>query len=400
MARFLYKAKNNKGEIVTGTVRANNVPEAEKILIDHNLVATDIIIQKKQTLGHIFLGRVSVKDKAVFSRQLATMLSAGLPLTKAITILAKQAKSENLRTVFVEIYKDLEEGYSLSAAFSKHPQVFDRVYVSVVNSGESTGKLDVVLNELAEELENDDQFISKVKGALYYPGFIFLVLILAGIFMLTFVIPKLRVMFDQSNQKLPLITQMLLGLSTFMVNWWWLILIFLALLIAFFRYWSETDGGARFIHNLQLTVPGVSGIFKGIYMYRFTRVMSMLIGAGVPLLDALRIGSAVIDNSIYEESIMEVANQVEKGVPLSVQLLKDPFFPPLVGNMVSVGEETGELDKVLDKVSKYYAQTTGDTTKAISSLVEPAVLILVGLGVAFMVFAIYLPIYQMNQAVS
>jgi len=400
MARFLYKAKNNKGEIVTGTVRANNVPEAEKILIDHNLVATDIIIQKKQTLGHIFLGRVSVKDKAVFSRQLATMLSAGLPLTKAITILAKQAKSENLRTVFVEIYKDLEEGYSLSAALSKHPQVFDRVYVSVVNSGESTGKLDVVLNELAEELENDDQFISKVKGALYYPGFIFLVLILAGIFMLTFVIPKLRVMFDQSNQKLPLITQMLLGLSTFMVNWWWLILIFLALLIAFFRYWSETDGGARFIHNLQLTVPGVSGIFKGIYMYRFTRVMSMLIGAGVPLLDALRIGSAVIDNSIYEESIMEVANQVEKGVPLSVQLLKDPFFPPLVGNMVSVGEETGELDKVLDKVSKYYAQTTGDTTKAISSLVEPAVLILVGLGVAFMVFAIYLPIYQMNQAVS
>jgi len=400
MARFLYKAKNNKGEIVTGTVRANNVPEAEKILIDHNLVATDIIIQKKQTLGHIFLGRVSVKDKAVFSRQLATMLSAGLPLTKAITILAKQAKSENLRTVFVEIYKDLEEGYSLSAAFSKHPQVFDRVYVSVVNSGESTGKLDVVLNELAEELENDDQFISKVKGALYYPSFIFLVLILAGIFMLTFVIPKLRVMFDQSNQKLPLITQMLLGLSTFMVNWWWLILIFLALLIAFFRYWSETDGGARFIHNLQLTVPGVSGIFKGIYMYRFTRVMSMLIGAGVPLLDALRIGSAVIDNSIYEESIMEVANQVEKGVPLSVQLLKDPFFPPLVGNMVSVGEETGELDKVLDKVSKYYAQTTGDTTKAISSLVEPAVLILVGLGVAFMVFAIYLPIYQMNQAVS
>jgi len=400
MARFLYKAKNNKGEVVTGSVRADNIPDAEKILIKHNLIATDLIPEKAKSVGSFFVGKVSVKDKAVFSRQLATMLSAGLSLTKAVSILAKQARTDRLRDIFVSIYKDLEEGFSFSSSLAKHPEVFDRVYVSVVNSGESTGKLDVVLNELAEQAENDNEFNSKVKGSLYYPGFILIVLIIAAVLMLTFVIPKLSSIFEESGQQLPILTRMLLGLSNFMTSWWWLLLIIVAGIVAFLRYWLATDGGSRFIHNLQLTLPGMSKLYEGIYMYRFTRVMSMLIGAGVPLLDALRIGSAVIDNVIYEESIAEVANQVEKGVPLSTQLLKDPFFPPLVGNMVAVGEETGELDKVLNKVAEYYAQATGDVTKAISSLVEPAVLILVGLGVAFMVFAIYMPIYQMNNIVG
>jgi type IV pilus assembly protein PilC len=396
MARFLYKAKNNKGEVVTGSVRAENLPDAEKILIKHNLVATDIIPEKKPTMMNFFVSKVSVKDKAVFARQLATMLSAGLSLTKAVSILAKQARTERLRTIFVSIYRDLEEGYSFSSALAKHPEAFDRVFVSVVNSGESTGKLDVVLNELADEAENDSQFISKIKGSLYYPGFIFVVLIAAAIFMLTFVIPKLKTMFDGSGKELPALTKILLAMSAFMTSWWWLVILILVGGAVFIKYWITTDGGSHFWNNLQLTMPGFKTIFQGLAMYRFTRVMSMLVGAGVPLLDALRIGSAVIDNVIYEESILEVASQVEKGVPLSTQLLKDDFFPPLVGNMVAVGEETGELDKVLDKVADYYAEATSDISKAITSLVEPAVLILVGLGVAFMVFAIYLPIYQMN----
>lgn len=396
MARFLYKAKNNKGEIVTGSVRAGNLPEAENILIKHGLVATDIIPEKKPTFANFFVGKVSAKDKAVFSRQLSTMLSAGLALTKAVSILAKQARTERLRSIFVEIYRDLEEGYSFSSSLAKHPEVFDRVYVSVVNSGESTGKLDVVLNELANEAENDSQFISRVKGSLYYPAFILVALVAAAIFMLTFVVPKLKSMFESSNKELPMLTKILLGMSDFMAAWWWLVILLIVGIVVFIRSWAQTDGGSHFFHNLQITIPGLKTIFEGIYMYRFTRVMSMLVGAGVPLLDALRIGAAVIDNVIYEESLAEVASQVEKGVPLSTQLLKNSFFPPLVGNMVAVGEETGELDKVLDKVSEYYAQSTNDITKAITSLVEPAVLILVGLGVAFMVFAIYLPIYQIN----
>ena len=397
MPRFLYKAKNNKGQIVSGTVRANSQTEAENVLIQHTLVPTEIIAEGQIAFGGFFVAKVSARDKAVFTRQLATMLSSGLALTKAISLLAGQARTPHQKEIFLSLYKDLEEGYSFSSALAKHPEAFDRVFVSVVNSGETTGKLDVVLLELSNQLEKDSGFISKVKSSLYYPMFIFGVLIIAGIAMLTFVVPKLRSMFDSAGAQLPLITKILLGLSSFFQVWWWLVLIILAGGVVFIMNWIKTDAGSRVFHNLQITLPGLKNIYEGMYMYRFTRIMSMLIGAGVPLLDALRIGGSVIDNVIYEDSLSYISSQVEKGVPLSVELLKDPFFPPLIGQMVAVGEETGELDKVLSKVSDYYEESTTDITKTISSLVEPAVLVIVGLAVAFMVFAIYLPIYQINQ---
>lgn len=400
MSRFLYKAKNNQGEVVTGSVRAANVPEAEEILTRHNLVATDIVPEQTKSATSLFVKKVSIKDKVVFSRQLATMMGAGLSLTKAINLLINQARSERLKTVFTEIYRDLEEGYSFSSALAKHPDVFDRVYVSVVNSGESSGKLDVVLDELAEELENDNAFINKVKGALYYPVFIMIVLVLAVVLLMIFVIPKLQEIFNSSSNALPLSTKMLISLSSFMANWWWILLIIIIGSAVFLKYWLETDSGERAKSKAQITTPGLKTIYEGIAMYRFTRVMSMLIGAGVPLLDALRTGSAVVNNVIYEESIIEASRQIEKGVPLSVQLLRDETFPPLIGNMVAVGEETGDLDNILAKISKYYEEATSDLTKAISSLIEPAVLVMVGLGVAFVVFSIYLPIYQMNSMVQ
>jgi len=400
MTKFIYKAKNNKGEIVTGTVRAANQPDAEKILIAHNLIAMEILPEKAKPAFSLFTKKISSKDKAVFSRQLATMLSAGLSLTKAINILIKQAKNEHIRKVFTEIYRDLEEGFSFSVALSKHPEMFDRVYVSVVNSGESTGRLDAVLSELADEVENDNAFISKVKGSLYYPVFIFFVLIIAGILLMTFVVPKLQSIFDQAGENLPFATKVLIGVSNFIIGWWWLLLIVVVGIVIFIRSWIQTDSGKTFFDNLKIKTPGLKVIFQGVAMYRFTRVLSMLIGSGVPLLDSLKIGSAVVDNVVYEEAITEVVHQVEKGVSLSTQLLKDDTFPSLIGNMVAVGEETGELDKVLVKVSKYYEESTSDLTKAISTIVEPAVLVIVGLAVAFMVFAIYLPLYNMSNIVK
>lgn len=401
MTRFIYKAKNNKGEITTGTVRADDMPAAEKILIAHNLVAIEIIPEKTNGIaGGLFVRKVSAKDKAVFSRQLATMLSAGLSLTKGINILIKQSRTEQLKTIFTEIYRDLEEGFSFSTALAKHPEVFDKVYVSVVSSGESTGRLDVVLTELADEVENDNAFMNKVKGSLYYPAFIFCVLIAAGFLLMIFVVPKLQSIFDQAGENLPWATRVLIGLSHFILGWWWLILILVIGLIIFLKFWLETEAGKYFYNRLQIRIPGLKKIFEGVAMYRFTRVLSMLVGSGVPLLDALKTGSAVVDNVVYEESITEITHQVEKGVSLSTQLLRDDLFPPLIGNMVAVGEETGELDKVLAKVSKYYEESTSDLTKTISSLVEPVVLVVIGLAVAFMVFAIYMPLYSMSNVVK
>jgi type IV pilus assembly protein PilC len=325
------------------------------------------------------------------------MLSAGLPLTKAISILAKQQKDDHLKQIFVDIYTDLEEGFSFSSTLSKHPEAFDRVFVGVVNSGETTGKLDVVLSELAEQMENDSNFISKVYSALYYPAFIFCALIVAAFVMMIIVVPKLKTMFSENAQELPAITKVLLGISGFLVSWWWLVILIMVGLVIFLKYWFGTDKGSRALHTFQITAPGLKNIFEGIYMYRFTRTMSMLSGAGVPLLDALRTTATVMDNPVFEDAISRVSTQVEKGMSLSSQLMKEPFFPPLVGNMVAVGEETGELDKVLIKVAEYYAQATSDLTKAITSLVEPAILLIVAAGVIFLVFAIYMPVIQMSN---
>ncbi|MFA6963558.1 MAG: type II secretion system F family protein [Patescibacteria group bacterium] len=400
MPKFLYKARNNKGEVVTGTVIAPNHPEAEAVLIKNNLIPVDIVSGKQEGLFKLLFNKVSVKDRAIISRQLSTMLAAGLPLSKAISILIKQAKNETIKNIFLDIYKDLEQGYSFSIALSKHPEAFDRVFVSVVGSGESTGKLDSVLNELANQLERDSSFNSKVKGALAYPGFIFAMVIVAGFFMLTVVIPKLKTMFDSAGKELPIITRMLLYASDFMQKWWWLVALLIVGLILLIKVWGGSPKGSRFFSKLQMSIPGLKTVMESMHMYRFTRIMSMLISSGVPLLDALKIGSAVMDNPIYESALTNVASQVEKGVPFSVQLLKEPVFPQLIGNMVAVGEETGELDKVLNKVADYYEEATNESVKTISSLVEPAILVLVGIAVAFMVFAIYVPIYQINTSVG
>lgn len=400
MPKFLYRAKNNRGEIVTGTVRSISETEAEKVLIKHNLVPTDIMPERPRTMRSLVMGKISVSQKAVFSRQLATMISAGLSLPKAVGILAKQASNEFQRGVFLDIYKDLQEGYSFSSSLSKHPDVFDRVYVSIVSSGEATGKLDYVLSELADQLENDSDFISKVKSSLYYPAFILVALAAIGVFMLAYVIPKLKTMFDQAGAQLPVATRILLALSSFVQSFWWLILILVIAVVVILRYWFTTDSGSRFVGSVELNIPVLNRIYEGLFMFRFTRTMSMLIGAGVPLLDALRIGSTVINNVRYEESIMNLARQVEKGVPLSTQLLKEPVFPMLIGQMAAVGEETGELDKVLAKVADYYEKTTNDFSKGIASLIEPVILLIVGAAVAFMVFAIYIPIYSISQAIK
>jgi len=397
MAKFLYKAKNKRGEVVTGTVKAITEEEAEKVLLKHNLTPSRIVPEEQKRYFPFLMARVSGKEKAVFSRQLSTMLSAGLPLTKALSILSGNIENDYFKNIIQEIYTDLEEGYSFSVALSKHPQVFDKVYVSVIGSGETTGRLDLVLSQMATQLENDNNFISYIKGALYYPIFILIALVFIGGYMLTTVVPKLKSMFDQMGRELPLTTRAMLSISSFMQHWWFLILLIVLFIIIFLKLWFQTDAGSRFINKLELKTPGLNKLFVSLYMSRFARVMELLVGAGVPILDSLKIGSTVINNSIYEDSLTNVAKQIEKGVPLSAQLAKENVFPPLVAQMVSVGEETGELDKVLGKVAEYYEESANQNIKVISTLIEPIILVIIGLAVAFMVFSIILPIYNIAQ---
>jgi len=394
--RYIYRAKNSDGEIVTGSVKAESESDATKIIIDHSLTPVLVIPEKVTILGNIF-NRISTRDKAIFSRQLSTMLAAGLPLTKALSILASTAKNDYLRNVFLDLYHDVEEGYSLSISLSRQPLVFDRVFISVVNSGEKTGKLDLVLDQLSQQLENSSRFITKVKASLYYPAFIVLVLILIGIYLMAAVVPKIKLMFDQYGQSLPAITKVLLAISVFVENWWWAILLVFALLFMFIKFWTSTEGGIRFLSLIQMKIPGLNKLFEGVYIYRFAKTMQLLVSSGVPLVDAIKISSTVMNNPIYEESLLNVAHSVERGVPLSVQLTKERLFPSILNQMVAIGEESGELEKVLGKVADYYEESTSDVVRVISTLVEPTILILVGLAVAFMVFAIVIPVYNLAQ---
>lgn len=398
MKTYLYKAKNSKGEIITGTVKAVSSDDAENILAKHNLAALDVAAEKgKSSLFAGFGKKVNAKDRAIFARQISTMISAGLALPKAVKITSAQARNEYLKGIYMEIFKDLEDGLSFSNSLAKHSEAFDKVFVSIVAAGESTGKLDTVLKQQADQLENDNNFIGKVKGAMYYPGFIMVALIGVATYMLIVVIPQLKTVFDSAGAQLPLATRVLLAISDFVKTKWWFLFAIIIVLAVFIKFWLGSSSGLHTKDELQLRIPGVKKVFEGIYMYRFSKVMAMLIGAGVPLLDALKIGGSVMNNSVFEKSIADAATQVEKGIPLSVQLSKDPTFPPFIGQMAAVGEETGQLDGVLNKVADYYEEATDQMIKTISTLVEPVVLIIMGLGVAFLVFAILVPIYNIAQ---
>ena len=397
MKTFLYKAKNNKGQVISGTVTAENSVAAEKLLINHNFAVLDLAAQKSKPITKVFSSKVSPRDKAVFARQLATMLSSGLELAKAMKLVSAQARNDRIKSIFLDIYQNIEEGSSFSEALSHHPEAFDNVFISVVNAGENTGKLDVVLEQLASQLENDNDFIGKIKGAMYYPGFILVALLGIGAYMMVKVIPQLKSIFDSMGANLPIATRILISISSFLTSEWWLVLLILIALGVFLRFWLDSLAGRNFRDQLQLKTPGINALFEGMYMYRFSKVMSMLIGAGVPLLDALKIGGNTLQNGVYNRSILRIIEQVEKGVPLSAQIAKEPIFPPLVGQMTAVGEETGKLDLIFAKIASYYEESTSQAIKTISTLVEPVVLVIMGLGVAFLVFAILVPIYNIAQ---
>lgn len=399
MKKFLYKAKGANGRVVSGSVNAENEAAAENVLIKNNLVALEIIPARVSASSSFanFFGRVNGKDRALFARQLATMIEAGLTLPKAIKIASTQARNDRIRNIYLDVYKDLEEGVQFSSALAKHPEAFDRVFVSVVGAGESTGKLDVVLAQIANQLENDNNFAGKVKSAMYYPAFILVALIAIGTYMLVKVVPTLKGIFDAQGAQLPVSTKMLISLSDFMQIYWYIVIAILVAVVVFFRYYLASEVGGQLKDRIEINIPGLNKIFKGMYLYRMTQVLSMLLGAGVPMLTSLRICASAVGNGLYEEAMLDIAKHVERGIPLSAQLLKEPVFPPIIGQMAAVGEETGQLDGVMEKVSQYYKEETDQLVKTLSTLIEPIILIIMGIGVAFLVFSVLLPIYQVSQ---
>jgi len=341
--------------------------------------------------------RVSNKDKALIARQLATMLGSGLSVDQAFKILNVQVKNKTLSNAFNAIINDLEQGNSLSFALNRQKRIFDPVFVAIVRSGENSGKLDKVLDQLAIRLELADDFNSKIKGAMYYPGFVLFTMFVIIILMMVFIVPQLKTVFEDSNIPLPTITAFIIWLSDFTRHWGWIELIVVILLaIGGYIFIKSREGGSTW-DRVKINLPIFRELYILIYMTRFCQTMSMLIQAGLPIMETLAISADVIQNRVYTESLKNVVSQVERGIPISVPLSKDPNFPIMVSQMILVGEQTGKMSQVLSKLAEYYEKESDAKIKTVSSLIEPALIVFIGIGVGFLVFSIIYPIYSIAQ---
>jgi len=326
------------------------------------------------------------------------MISATLPIVQALKILIKQTDNAYFKTVISEIADEVDGGQKFSIALGKHRKVFSNFYVSMIKSGETSGKLDEVLQYLADQLEKDYDLRSKIKGAMIYPVFIISGLLVVGVIMMIFVIPKLTEMLTASGQELPIATRILIGTSSAMRNYWWLMLIIIIALIVGFRYLLKTKGGRKAWDLFLIKLPVFGKLFQRIYLVRFTRSLATLVIGGVPLTTGLKIVNEVVGNTAYQAVIEETIKTVEDGESVAKVMLDSPIVPNLVSQMMSVGEKTGRLDEVLSKVAEFYSREIENIVANLTSLIEPFIMVMIGVAVGGMVAAIILPMYNLaNQ---
>lgn len=402
MPSFTYKASNKNGEIINGVVEAGNQSLAERTLYEQGLTVVSLEpFEKPPLLGSSFdfLSRISSKDKLIFFRQLATMIEATLPILQSLKILADQARKAKFRAIIEDIIQQVEGGSSLSSALARYPSVFPDFYVGMIHSGETSGNLDQTLVYLADQIEKEYDLMSKVKGAMIYPAFIVCGMVGVGMLMMIFVIPQLTVVLKESGQQLPITTRILVATSNFLKNYWWIVLIVAVSggvgLKFSFRYQSVR----KFFDFLKIKVPIVGLLFNRIYLVRFTRNLSTLLSGGLPIGEALKILSGVMDNWYYKEACLRIEQSVESGESLTSIFKRETIFPPIVFQMIKVGESTGRLVEVLKKLSEFYDREVDVAVKSLISLMEPAIMVVLGIGVAIMVSAILMPIYNMADAV-
>ena len=399
MKRFFYKAKDKGGTLITGEVQAANDAQAAKLIRGKGLFVISIKPLRENPLNLItkFRDRITNADIANFTRQLATMVAAGLPISQALLILRSQEKG-SLQKVVAQILTDVEGGEALSKAIAKHPQVFSQTYIALVKAGETGGVMDDILVRLADNLEKEQEFKGKVKGALIYPAIIVVGMLIVGVILMIFVIPRLTSLYSEFDAKLPVPTRILIGFSNLVLKFW---PIFLALIFgAFygFSFYKKLPTGRKKLDELYFKIPIMGELQKQVLLTELTRTLSLMVGAGVSILEGLTITANVVANSVISEALRDVAKMVEKGFPVAFAFAKHPeAFPFILSQMIAVGEETGKMDEVLKKLSHVFETESDQKVKALTSAIEPIVMVILGIGVGFLVIAVILPIYNLTN---
>lgn len=400
MRKYKFLAKDKTSRRVRGMVEASDVKSAVGVIRAKGLLVVKLREAKPNLFTQIndfLFKRVGLTEISTFTRQLSTMTTAGLQLTESLGLLQAQS-SKGMSEVISAIQTDVSGGMSLGEALAKHPRIFSKVYVSLIKAGETAGALDDILLRLADNLEKQREFMAKVKGAMIYPVVVVTGMLLVAAIMMIFVVPKLTSIYTDFDAKLPAATVALITVSNVMSRYWPIFLVLIAGLIYLITRYAQTRGGRRRFDELKLKIPVIGPLMKEVVLTEFGRTLSLLIGAGVPIIDALNVVSDSAGNVIYEESLRQSAKQVEKGFTLAFTMVSNPIYPAIVPQMVSVGEETGKMDEVLSKLAHYFETESEQKVKGLTTAIEPIIMIVLGLGVGFLVIAVIMPIYNLTSA--
>lgn len=402
MKKFEYEAKDlSTNKTVKATVQAESENAAAKLLLAQGFTPQEIKeVDENASIFSKLTGRITTKDKVVFTRQLATLISAGLPLSQSLRTVSEQTENKRLRDVVDDIIASVEGGKSLAESFGKHPEVFDAIFLALVQAGEASGTLDDSLRRIAEQQEKDAAMMSKIRGAMTYPAIVLGVIFLVIAFMLLTVVPQVKKLYADLKQTLPLITNMLVGSADFLAKFWWLILIVIGIGTYFLLQYLKTENGIKLKDTLKLNAPLFGPMFKKLYMARFARTGQTLLKTGVPMLDMLKISSQAVNNTIIATSINRAAEKVKGGKSLSSALMPEEYILPFVSQMISIGEQSGKIDDMMGKTASVYEDELDEEIKTISTAIEPILMVVLAIVAGGLVGAILFPIYNLVNNIS
>ncbi|MBP5656757.1 type II secretion system F family protein [Candidatus Saccharibacteria bacterium] len=399
MKRFTYKAKEQTtGKVIKGTIQAETERVAGKLLVDRGYVP-ELLKEEGSGLAEK-MNKVTAKDRINFTRQFATLVGAGLPIAQALRTVSEQTDNKSMKAIIEEILADIEAGRALSVAFEKHPDVFDKVYLSLIKAGETSGTLDQSLRRIADQEEKDQRMLSKIKSAMAMPLITLFVIIVVFIYMMLEVVPHVESLYNDLGEELPVLTVIMVGIKDFLLNFWWLALIIVAVFVAFFMQWRKTDGGIRSMALLKLNVPMFNGLFRILYMARFSRISQILLSTGVAVLDTMNIAGESTANVVVQENVNKAAEKVQSGRTMSDALKDQEYIMPLVYQMAAIGEQSGKMDEMLGKAAQVFEDELDEKIATISAMIEPLMMIMLAIVAGLLVGGVLFPIYSLVNSIG
>lgn len=396
MKTFSYSARDNETQqIIHATVQADSERSAASTLLAQGLSPLSITEQSQGSILERLTGRITSKDKVFFTRQLATLVEAGLPITQSLRTILEQTRNRKMQEVVQAVVASVEGGRTLHESFAKHPYVFSHLYIALVKAGEASGTLDKALKRVADQQEKDEAIMRRIRGAMYYPAIVLVVISLVLIFMLVTIVPQIEQLYAGLGKPLPLATAVLVGMSSFLTTFWWLVGGVVLVGVYFLRQYARTESGREVFDNLKLNTPIVKRLFRKMYMARFTRTAETLLETGVPMLDMLSIAADAVDNVHVARNIHTAADRVKGGMALSKSLSDQEYFAQLVPQMIKIGEKSGRISQMLAKIARVYEDELDEEIKAISTIIEPALMVVMAVIAGGLVMAVLMPMYSL-----